>query len=96
MKETRMWAWKKKTRRDAGEGVRNKYNYPSFVPMAKNVLIYSAPKNISTPVFTVGRFRPFFTLPPATASAAARPSSGQPGNPPTAPAPAPVLALSPF
>lgn len=47
MKETRMWA--KKKRRDTGEGVRNKYNYPSFVPMAKNVLIYSAPKNISTP-----------------------------------------------
>lgn len=64
MKETRMWAKKKKKQRDTGEGVRNKYNYPSFVPMAKNVLIYSAPKNISTPVFTVGRFRPFFTLPP--------------------------------
>lgn len=29
----------------------------------KNVLIYSAPKNISTPVFTVGRFRPFFPPP---------------------------------
>lgn len=64
MKETRMWA--KKKLRYTDEGVRNKYNYPSFVPMAKNVLIYSAPKNISTPSLQSADSDLFLPVPPTT------------------------------